>query len=379
MEKKFGYEVDYIAIGDKSKSGDAIGIRWGYDLDKSNAEQFVMLIDGGHKCSAGDVVRHIKKYYYGDEDIEKEKAIVDLVINTHPHSDHLAGLPVIYEQLVIQELWMHRPWDHAGLPKWFDDGRVTDKSIKEQLKDGLEDAYKLSKSYQKDTGLDTVEPFSGLTAKLKYGVTLYVLGPTRSFYERLLPDFNSTPTNGTGVGKKRIILDPDENDVEASNNDLTDEGDTSAENQSSVVLVLKMQNEDLLMFTGDAGINSLQNAMDQFDKFALDISKLTLFHVPHHGSLQNMGKTIVKRIFGSPIEPKQTKAVTARISVAAQPEYGHPSRRVINALLRVGCKVFETHGMSKQFHKGSALLHSGWSNVESLQPYEKVEGVSYDK
>lgn len=83
MNDEFGYEVDYLAVGDKSKSGDAIAIRWGIGLDKSNENQFVMLIDGGHGYSAKDVLAYIRKYYFGGEDVGKRDTLIDLIVNTH--------------------------------------------------------------------------------------------------------------------------------------------------------------------------------------------------------------------------------------------------------------------------------------------------------
>lgn len=378
MDENFGYEIDYIAIGDKSKSGDAIAIRWGYNLDSSNREQYVMLIDGGHSYSAEAVLLHIRKYYFGGDNASKENTKIDLLVNTHPHSDHMGGLGVIYDNSRVKEFMMHRPWDHKGLPKWFVDGRVTEASIKEQLKDGLENAYDLSKKFLEECGRPTKEPFAGEKIDLPYGVTLFILGPELDFYNRLLPDFNATPTNGNGVGKNRVVIDKQGRDVYASMGKLTDDGDTSAENQSSAIIALKMPNDDILMFSGDAGIESLEKAMDQFSKFNLDIGKLKFFHVPHHGSLQNLGRSIMRRIFGAPGKPLQEEKVSAFISVAAHPDYGHPSRRVINALLQSNCYVLKTEGKSIRSSFGKVPSRPGWTTIESLNEFNTVEGVLND-
>ena len=49
-----GYEVDIIGVGQESKSGDAIAIRWG-NLYGQRSEQKVMVSDGGFKVCGYDV------------------------------------------------------------------------------------------------------------------------------------------------------------------------------------------------------------------------------------------------------------------------------------------------------------------------------------
>ena len=370
--EEFGYEVDFIAVGDKSRSGDAICIRWGNNLNRPSGSQFIMIIDGGYSYSAEYVVKHIKKYYYGNVDLPKNVAKVNIMINTHPHSDHFGGIPAIYDAISVNEIAMHRPWDHTGLPKWFKDGRVTANGIKNQLKEGLEAAYKFAKQYQLDKGTDTVELYAGDKFTLPYGVSLYVLGPQKVYYEKLLPDFNTTPTKGNGVGQDRIVLTGE--DVPARDGALNDNGDTSAENSSGLILALEMPNHEILIFTGDAGIEALGRAMAQFDAFGLDVANIKFFQIPHHGSCQNLGPTILNTIFGVPGKPKQRQSVSAYVSVAADPDNAHPSRRVINALIARNCNVYKTQGRSLQHHCGSALLHEGWISVSKLDYYPMVEG-----
>ena len=369
---KFGYQVDFIAVGDKSKSGDAIAIRWGEHLDSAYSRQYVMLIDGGHSCSAQDVVRHIKTYYYNNPAMARAKTKVDLIINTHPHSDHFGGIPLIYDETNVGSVALHRPWAHTSLIKWFHDGRVTTTGIKKQLKDGLEGAYEFSKKYAREKGAQTCELFGGQAYRLPFGVELYILGPSKDFYDKLLPDFNSTPTKGDGVGNDRIVLKG--YDVPAYKGNLTDGGDTSAENLSGLIVALKMPNKDILLFTGDAGMDSLWPAMRQFTKFQLDRRNIRFFQVPHHGSCQNLGPSILDFIFGRPDHPNQTDPVSAYISVAANPDYEHPSRRVINALCSRNCEVFKTQGRSLSFQVGNVPCRNGWVAASKLTFSDFVEG-----
>ena len=54
-ERVMGYEVDFIGVGEQSKSGDAIALRWG-NLAGDRSEQRVVIIDGGFKESGTSVV-----------------------------------------------------------------------------------------------------------------------------------------------------------------------------------------------------------------------------------------------------------------------------------------------------------------------------------
>ena len=177
-----GYEIDMIGVGQESKSGDAIAIRWG-NLFGQRSEQRVVIIDGGFHESGHNVVNHIKSYYRTD--------YIDAVISTHPDQDHVNGLDVVLDELSISQLWIHKPWEHnQGLASKFADGRVTDFSLGERLRKSLDSASALvSKAERK--GIHIVEPFAG--NMLYNEQELCVLGPTLDYYESLIPEFDGMP------------------------------------------------------------------------------------------------------------------------------------------------------------------------------------------
>src|SRR5260221_14328780 len=109
-----GFEVDFQAVGDKGKSGDAIALRLWDGADRSR--QAVIVIDGGFADSGKTLVEHIRNYY--------GTSTVDLVVSTHPDGDHSAGLKTVLEELEVKQLWMHQPWKHVnGISDYFKDGR----------------------------------------------------------------------------------------------------------------------------------------------------------------------------------------------------------------------------------------------------------------
>ena len=73
-----GYEIDFIGVGQESKSGDAIAIRWG-NLLGPREQQSVVLIDGGFRESGHDISRTYLKieieaelsYSYCDGEVDR--------------------------------------------------------------------------------------------------------------------------------------------------------------------------------------------------------------------------------------------------------------------------------------------------------------------
>ena len=118
----FGYEIDFLPVGNGDKSGDAIAIRYG-----TQGNYKVMVVDGGTKESGQALVEHIKKYYQTD--------YVDYVVNTHPDQDHASGLTEVLENLKVGELWIHRPWAYIDNPQtqFLRDKRTTIQSIKDRF------------------------------------------------------------------------------------------------------------------------------------------------------------------------------------------------------------------------------------------------------
>jgi len=357
-----GYEIDFIPVGEGEKSGDAIILRFGNLF--GNREEFkVVVVDAGFKESGGnEIVNHIKKYY--------GTSIVDLAVSTHPDNDHIAGLEVVLNELNVKKLWMHQPWKHTGgISELFKSPRVTDKSVKEALRKSLDEARDLER-LALSRNIPIEEPFTGIS----FESALFVLGPSKQFYENLLPDFRGTPEpkesflgKALEAAREAVKKIAERWDYET----LDDSGETSAENNTSTILLL-FNEERCSLLTSDAGIPALNNAISMFKDNPEFFSKLHFVQVPHHGSKRNIGPTILNKIIGPILVDKNAKIKTAFASTSKDSDEKHPSKKVTNAFKRRGAPVHTTSGEAKRHHH-NAPDREGWVASTPLPFYDEVE------
>lgn len=363
-----GYEVDFLHVGDGERSGDAICLRFG-DLEGTRAGQFVMVIDGGTRDSGQRLVKHINDYYGTNR--------VNLVVSTHSDNDHISGLRLVVEQMDVDRLWMHRPWQHSeDFRSLFKSRTITTLGLKRSIRAALDTAVELEELAIKK-GIQIDEPFSD--ADLPFAdLGIRVLGPSRGYYEELLPQFRGTPDAASEAAPRGIFHRAGTAVAEAVKavaedwgfETLADPEDdaTSAENNSSVVLTIEHDGRRML-FTGDAGVPALTRAADIADSLGIDLPSSRFVQVPHHGSRRNVGPTILTRLLG-PKGQEQNK--TAYVS-CAKDDAKHPSKKVCNAFQRRGArdKVFSTDGQTKHHHHDAP--DRGWSAATPLPFYDDVE------
>lgn len=347
------FEIDYIPVGDGERSGDAIALRFG-NLTGSRSEQKVVVIDGGFADSGEQLVKHINKFY----DTNK----VDIVVSTHPDMDHASGLKIVLEKMQVSNLVMHKPWDHASeIKSLFKNGRITASGLEDKLEKSLQDASDLEIIATKK-GIPIYEPFQGLTG---FNKVMHVLGPSKGFYEELLPHFRGTPEPAKELSFWEPVKKIAEEAIQWIKDnpyiDLLDDDEdtTSPENNTSAIILFNIEGHKLL-FTGDAGKTGLHMAADYAESVGIDLSDLKFLDVPHHGSKRNISSKVMKRV----------KAGTAFIS-AAKESKKHPAKKVSNGLQKHRAKVYVT--------KGAVLCHRykgpdrGWGSAQIEPFYEDVE------
>lgn len=349
-----GFEIDMLPVDSGTKNGDAIAIRYG-SLKTNPVNPKIIVIDGGTLESGENLVAHVQEYYKTDR--------VDLMISTHPDNDHCSGLRKVMENLTVKELWVHTPWYYPE--KYigeFHDGRLTENSLTEKLKEGLEIAHELE-TIANERKIIVREPFAGLS--YDSGKVL-VLGPSSQYYHSLVPQFRTSPElkEGGGVLTKAMtaVIEGVKLVMETMQIEtLNDAGVTSAENNSSVITLLQLGAEKLL-FTGDAGIEALTKAEQFAASIGISLKGIRWMQMPHHGSRRNVGPTILNKVMAKDVY----------VSVSKDSSDKHPAKKVVNAFIRRGANVFQTNG-STIWHNFNAPARPTFFGLTPLPFSNEVE------
>ncbi len=351
------FEIDFLPVGEGDKSGDAICFRYG-NLMGPRDEQTVVVVDGGTKASGEALVQHIRTHY--------GTRYINSVISTHPDLDHTSGLAVVMENLDFGQLVMHRPWEHATEICDLFKTPFTPSRMSEKLRKAITSAHELE-VLAKTLNKPIVEPFAGMGTQ---DGSVLVLGPSKAYYESLLPEFRETPVPkvptiitkaaqavaavGTAVAEK-IDLVAESLHIET----LRDGAVTSAENNSSVVVLLQFGSKKILL-CADAGVPALTEVLAYARSRNIGLHDLYLIQIPHHGSRRNVGPTILSQIMGK----------NAAVSVGPDCQPKHPAKKVTNAFIRRGATINQTMGVTLLY---SDLNLRNWSPAPTVPFYDTVE------
>lgn len=368
-------EVEFLAVGDASKAGDAIIVRYGEVNDFK-----LMVIDGGTADTGEKLVTHLKTQF-------GPYVVLEHVVLTHSDADHASGLREVLREIPVNNVWLHIPW------------LLSSESVhlfanKRWTPAGLSSAIKNEYSII----AEIVELAVAQDCKISYPFAgerigpFTVLSPTKSIYLHLLPQFDKTP-------------DPDQNAIEAANmwigkasnnifekmfqkaaaqvqnwiteswtnERLKDGGVTSASNESSVTLYADIGDKQRLLLTGDAGVNALWWSIDNAKRFGFTLQNFSFVQIPHHGSRRNVGPTVLNALLG-PIEAMQSNKFSAFVSAPVD-DADHPRKIVLNAFMRRGGRVVATQGTNKVYW-GGFPPREGYVSAEHIQFSPRVEDYS---
>jgi beta-lactamase superfamily II metal-dependent hydrolase len=363
-------EIEFLAVGEGEKAGDAIIVRYGEVNDYR-----LMLIDGGHAETGDKIVTHLKTHF-------GTNVVLQHLLLTHSDADHASGLRTVVQEIPVNNLWLHVPWLLAEESRHlFSDKRWTQAGLSQRIKD----EYGIISEILDIAGRTTCNfhyPFAGFDIG-----PFKILSPSLEAYRYLLPQFEKTPDPDQAaieaarmwIGKETLTRRFAEAARAAlqswtteswETERLRDGGITSASNESSVVLYGSSEQGNVLL-TGDAGINALTWAANNANALGLPLQQFSFVQVPHHGSRRNVGPTILTRLLGNKRQETDPTPFTAFVSAPRDDEQ-HPRRIVVNAFKRRGGKVIATQGASK-IHYGGFPRRNGYTDADVLPFYSRVE------
>ncbi|MYE05572.1 MAG: MBL fold metallo-hydrolase [Bacteroidetes bacterium SB0662_bin_6] len=351
------FELDIHAVGQGQSSGDAITLRFG---ELGTPHQKVVVVDGGYQADGEALVDFIPRVY--------GTRTIDLMISTHPHSDHVGGLRPLLESLDVRELWMHRPWTRShSIHTYITDGRVTHRSLTDRLQQSFRQAHELEQ-LAIEKRVVVREPFAGVML----GNEIIVAGPTEDYYASLMASFDDdqraaslgeTLMRGVRAAVRRLVESWDDEALVEP-----DEDAVSPVNNSSAILYLNL--EELILLTADAGVPALRRALDVLTLAQLS-TDFRWFQLPHHGSKRNLGPSILNRLLGRPFGAESNKWGIVSAATDGRPK--HPSQRVINAVRRRGAKVQSTSGQNILLQSDDALPRPGYHPLATLEFVSEYE------
>ena len=298
-------EMFVIAPNSPTLSADAIAIRYGEDLTDRSLTTVVVVDSGRSQSTSGKVQDIVNTVFKTDT--------VDLIVSTHADQDHAGGIPYLLNNLTVGQVWVHRPQDHHLANQEPITASMTD------IRDILTTATK--------RGVPVNEPFSDSLEHEFEG--LHILGPSSAYYENLM-------RRGMFEEEELELLKELNDSVQASMGDgapgLRTAPTTSLRNNSSTVLLLKLQSVQLLL-TGDAGVEAFESARPNFEGVGYDPTR-SIIQLPHHGSRNNLNPETSRLLLGS--GSQETRAF---VSAAREDRYGFPHIEVTDEFIRAGRKI----------------------------------------
>lgn len=323
-----GIEVDMLSLGD----ADSIIV-----TKYENGNPHRILIDGGSGKSAEIVI---------DFMLRRKLTEFCAAICTHAHNDHASGLVKIVQDkrieirnAIVNDLRYHIQPDALRRASAASDG----------VKEVVDTTKELSAAFTERN----IPIYRGLAGDhIAKWPNMRVLGPSLDFYKSTLEDFTKvdlpipfsslasiiggSSSSSFGLAGIRapyplIPSPPSTSPVDLSalltgalsRSTVQEEPKTQPFNNTSMILGVEFAGQRLL-FTADAGSEAL-------DRIPPEWKNLTWMQVPHHGSDGNLSKSNIERF-------------CPRFAfISACGDSSHPSRAIVNGLIKCGAEVCSTH------------------------------------
>ncbi len=307
------------------------------ELRDESGDSRVIVIDGGAAANSEPLLNHVSQYHDNG---------VDIVVSTHPDTDHIGGLVSLLENHNVAHLILNDPRGVISEPLLLKKARTALTSDEYSVFTSAFERMDALQSAAQAQGTSVHTLFASPDSIYDWGGwSVYVLGPSEGLFRDIwLNDevvsawFHSDTTDAAvaAIPGTSIIDDPSI--------------DTKPVNNSSIIILIEGHGRKYL-FTGDAGKRALRGAMT-----VKDISKLNWLDVPHHGSRRNLDRALITHL-----APE-----VAYISSPGTTK--HPRRAVVRALQKAGAMVYSTcrHGSVYNHYN---LPRDGWSPIS---PWELI-------
>jgi beta-lactamase superfamily II metal-dependent hydrolase len=350
-----GFEVDMLNLGD----ADCVVV-----TEWTTYGPFRVLIDGGRESDA----EIIREFFH-----RRDYRVFYAAVCTHLHDDHAGGLIKLLRDrtLVFVTGWMHDIRNHISADALRRAG-AGDSGEAQAVKQVVETTDELARAFA-SRSLVPAEPFAGRL--ISHFPQLVVVGPDEGFYTRTLEEFADVDlppplpspyfaTAASALGGipslppsfyQQLLSRPQPRvplssllPGALSGSSVKKRPVTQPFNNTSSIIGCSFRGSKLL-FTSDAGSDAL-------DRLPPHWNSLAWMQVPHHGSDGNLSQRNIERFC-----PRWAM-------VSAKGDLSHPSRAIVNGLVKVGAKVASTHTNGHLwFWLGNVPMREDYGPVTFLQ------------
>lgn len=336
------YEIDVLDVG----AADAILLHF---FDDETNQEYLVMIDAGRYEDGTKVVEFIRRYYGGLD--------IDLAFCTHCDDDHYGGFVYMLERqqkytwlrprikgMVVNDPGLHVDVDNIRRYRSQENAEKEARTVY-TLRSGVNLLEELA-----NAGIPYQEGFSDKNSFYLAG-HLKIIGPTKKYYESLVYDLrNKLQQIECEEDSEDAVVCEDRISVYSETLQKTND-ELSAHNQSSLMMLFMPDDDKTYFFMGDAGREAFNNMNLLNKSLTKDVYWLK---VPHHGSKHNLDNIMINHIHPS-------------VAFVSAEKYGkYLSRAVVNALNKVGCRVYGT------FKSGNMCQRVGMKIKEGYEPLEEL-------
>lgn len=273
----------------------------------------VILIDAGNISDSQKIIDELKK-------INANK--IDLAVCSHPDKDHIGGFfGLIDSNVEISQFWYIDP------AKYLDETDVKYYTKRENVKREVRKIFDEPNASGRNL-LDLLTNRAKISVESGYTheeIPIKVVAPSKKYYNEIVKNM---VLNYVETYEDSDTQDYDEKalpDYPESIIDYDDDG--SFFNAGSLVLLFKPNENEKILFTGDANCASL---VDMLENYGDEVKNISILKVPHHGSKHNLTTEIINKF-----KPKVS-------IISAKGTKKHPNFGIVYNLGKHG-DVYSTH------------------------------------